>query len=125
MKKLKFYYCKECGSLNISFNNVNSSCCNCNMEELVANTVEASREKHLPVYEIKDNVLDVCVGSVIHPMIDAHYIEWICVETLKGYQVKYLKPNEEPKVSFMFSNDTPVSVYAYCNLHGLWKVEVK
>lgn len=125
MSNLKFYFCKDCGNLVISNSSVNSTCCNSSMEELVANTIDASREKHLPVYELNDNTLDVSVGSVAHPMMDVHYIEWVCVETLKGYQIKYFKPNEDPKASFMFVNDTPVSIYAYCNLHGLWKVDFK
>ena len=94
------------------------------MEELVPNTVEASSEKHLPAVTVEDGAINVNVGSVDHPMADEHYIEWVYVETENGGQRKYLKPGEEPNVTFSLGDDKAVAVYAYCNLHGLWKTEV-
>ena len=90
---------------------------------LKANTVDAAFEKHVPSVSINNNVLDVVVGSVIHPMLENHYIEFIAVETESGFMVKYLKPNEEPKASFVL-NDKAIAVYEHCNLHGLWKKEL-
>jgi superoxide reductase len=90
---------------------------------LKANTVDAALEKHVPSVSINNNVLDVVVGSVVHPMLENHYIEFIAVETESGFMVKYLKPNEEPKASFVL-NDKAIAVYEYCNLHGLWKKEL-
>jgi superoxide reductase len=95
------------------------------MEELVPNTVDASGEKHLPVYTLKDNVLEVSVGSVLHPMSKEHNISWIYVETEKGGQRKNLEVEGDPKACFCFCDDKPLSVFAYCNLHGLWKSEIK
>ena len=94
------------------------------MEELVPNTVEASNEKHLPAVTVEDGAINVNIGSVNHPMADEHYIEWVYVETENGGQRKYLKPGEEPSVTFSLGDDKAVAVYAYCNLHGLWKTEV-
>ena len=91
---------------------------------VVSNTVEASSEKHLPAVTVEDGVINVNVGSVDHPMADEHYIEWVYVETESGGQRKYLKPSEEPNVTFSLGDDKAVAVYAYCNLHGLWKTEV-
>jgi len=95
-------------------------CCGENMVELVANATDAAGEKHVPVVSVDGNTINVSVGSVAHPMIEEHFIEWIYLETEKGGQMKFLKPGEEPKASFVLENDEPVGAYAYCNLHGLW-----
>ena len=100
------------------------SCCGSAMKELVANTVEASTEKHLPDVTVLGNTVHVSVGSVLHPMEEAHHIKFIYVETERGGQRKSLKVGEEPKASFCFTDDKPIAVYEYCNLHGLWKTEL-
>ena len=95
------------------------------MEEIVANTVDAAREKHVPEVAVEGNLVKVQVGSVAHPMMDAHYIQFIILETKKGYQKQDLKPGQEPKAEFLVApGDEPVAVYEYCNLHGLWKKEI-
>jgi superoxide reductase len=99
-------------------------CCGEEMEELVANTVEASQEKHIPVVSIVGNTVLVEVGSISHPMEEKHYIQWIYLQTKHGGQRKCLAPGEEPKASFALDNDEVVAVYEYCNLHGLWKTEL-
>ena len=92
------------------------------MKEIIPGTVEASLEKHIPVYEIKDNKVYVSVGSIEHPMIPEHYIEWISLQTTCGNQRKALKPGQKPEVCFAICDCEEVeAVYAYCNLHGLWK----
>jgi superoxide reductase len=92
------------------------------MTELVPGTVDAAVEKHVPSYEVKDNVVYVTVGEVEHPMLDVHYIEWISLQTTSGNQRKVLKPNDAPKAQFaILEGDKVEAVYAYCNLHGLWK----
>ena len=127
MRNQKFYVCRTCGNLvgKIDDGKVPMVCCGKHMEELVPNTSEGAGEKHLPVYTYKDNVLEVSVGSVLHPMEAAHYIPWVYVETEKGGQRKNLEVGKEPKVRFVFTDDRPLSVFAYCNLHGLWKSEIK
>lgn len=127
MSNQKFYICEICGNLVEKVEDGKGAlvCCGQKMKELVANTKEASVEKHLPVYVLNNNILEVSVGSVLHPMIEEHYISWVYVETENGIQRKMLKVNNEPKVSFSFKDDTPLAVFAYCNLHGLWKSEIK
>ena len=99
-------------------------CCGEKMTELVANTAEASKEKHLPVVTASKDSLTVKVGSVPHPMEAEHNITFVYVETEHGGQRKALKPGEKPEVTFKFADDKPTAVYAYCNLHGLWKTEI-
>ena len=92
------------------------------MKEIIPGTVEASKEKHIPVYTIEGNKVLVTVGEVEHPMQEEHYIEWISIQTKYGNQRKTLKPGEEPKKCFTIcEGDEVEAVYAYCNLHGLWK----
>ena len=122
----KFFVCKHCGNLVKLIQNggVPMVCCGEKMFELVPNTVEASMEKHLPAVTVSGDSISVQVGSVLHPMEDAHHIAFVYVATEHGGQSKCLKIGEEPKVTFCFANDTPIAVYAYCNLHGLWKTEI-
>jgi superoxide reductase len=94
------------------------------MKEHVPNTVEASVEKHLPVIEAVGDKMAVSVGSAPHPMTEEHYIAFVYAETKNGGQRKGLRPGGEPAAVFAFVEDSPVAVYAYCNLHGLWKTEV-
>ena len=126
MRNQKFYICEVCGNLVGKLDGVVAMhCCGQEMKELVPNTVEASGEKHLPVYSLKGNVLEVSVGSALHPMEENHYISFVYVETSKGGQRKSLAKGSDPKACFSFVDDVPLNVFAYCNLHGLWKVEVK
>ena len=125
--KQRFFICNSCGNL-ISFvadKGEPMTCCGSAMTELVANSVEASNEKHLPEVKVSGDTMNVQVGSVPHPMVDEHYIQFIYVETENGGQLKKLVPGNEPNAEFSFTNDKPVVVYEYCNLHGLWKTEVK
>ena len=121
---MKFYKCNTCGKIITQINetSVPTVCFGEAMSEIIAGTVEASREKHIPVYAVNGNLVEVAVGSVEHPMLPEHFIEWVVVETKSGYQVKHLKPSSLPKAEFaLVSGDEVVCVYAYCNLHGLWK----
>jgi len=124
---MKTYICRNCGNIvrMISASGVPVMCCGAKMEELVPNTVEASEEKHIPVVEVVGNEVEVKVGSVDHPMVPEHYIECIYVETEKGGQCKKLNPGEAPVATFTLKDDKAVAVYAYCNLHGLWKAEIE
>lgn len=90
--------------------------------ELVANTTDGAYEKHVPVIEHNGDSVVVKVGSVAHPMMDVHYIEWIVLETATGYQKKELKPGEKPEASFAVTEPV-VSAFEYCNLHGLWRAK--
>lgn len=121
---MKFYRCRHCGNI-IAFahsSGVPVVCCGEKMEELVPGTTDASVEKHVPVINVSGNTVTVSVGSVEHPMLEAHYIEWIALETNHGNQRVTLAPGQEPKAVFaLVEGDSPVAAYAWCNLHGLWR----
>ena len=89
--------------------------------ELTANTVDAAQEKHVPVIEINGDEVKVSVGSVEHPSLEAHYIEFIVLVTSTGMQMKWLKPGDKPEATYKLAEgDKAVSAFEYCNLHGLW-----
>ena len=120
----KFYICEHCGNIIavVKASGVPVMCCGSKMKEIVPGTVDASLEKHVPVFEVKDNKVYVTVGAVEHPMAEEHYIEWISLQTSAGNQRKVLKPGDEPKACFaLCEGETVEAVYAYCNLHSLWK----
>lgn len=120
----KFFKCEHCGNIIAMVKNtgVPVVCCGEKMKEIIPGTVDASLEKHVPVYEIKDNIVYVTVGAVLHPMEEKHFIEWISLQTSAGNQRKVLTPGAEPKAQFaLCEGETVEAVYAYCNLHGLWK----
>lgn len=123
----KFLRCDHCGNLVGVINDagVPMMCCGQKMTELVPNTTDAANEKHVPVVTVEGDVLKAVVGSVEHPMEEAHYIQWIFVETDKGGHKRTFKPGEKPEAVFNLQGEKPVVVYEYCNLHGLWKAEVK
>lgn len=122
--QLKFYVCDTCGKMiqMISDTGVPTVCCGSKMRELVPGAVDAAVEKHVPAVSVDGNSVMVTIGEVIHPMTEAHYIQWIAIETKAGSQMKELKPSQEPKAQFLLADDDElVAAYAYCNLHGLWK----
>ena len=92
--------------------------------ELVANTMDASNEKHVPVIAVSGEDVTVTVGSVEHPSLPAHYIEWIVLVTQAGFQIHYLKPGQKPAAVFK-TTEPVVAAYEYCNLHGLWMAAVE
>ena len=124
--KVKFYVCERCGNqIDMVYDSgVNPVCCGQKMKLLEAGVVEASREKHIPVVSIEDGIVKVSVGEVEHPMSAEHSIEWIVLETDRGVQRKYLAKGEAPYAEFRISDEKPVAVYAYCNLHGLWRADI-
>lgn len=122
--ELKFFKCEHCGNIieMVKDEGVPVVCCGQIMTELVAGTSDGAREKHVPVYKVNGSTVHVSVGEVAHPMIPEHYIEWIALQTKTGVQRKELKPGEKPEACFaLCDGDEVVAVYAYCNLHGLWK----
>lgn len=122
--KAKFYLCEVCGNLVglIKDGGGQLVCCNQPMVKLEANTTDEGQEKHVPVAERKDGKIVVEVGSVAHPMTDKHLIEWIAVLSDEGTERISLSPDGEPKAVFCDKHNA--EVYAYCNLHGLWKANV-
>ena len=126
MAKNRFYICEKCGNIVevVNASGVTPHCCGQKMSVLEAGVVEASREKHIPEVEVLDGRVNVVVGSVLHPMAEEHSILWIELVSDKGVQRKYLNPGEAPAVSFLLKDEKPIEVYAYCNIHGLWKKEI-
>ncbi len=122
----KFFICRHCGNIvgMIKNTGVPVFCCGEKMQQLVPNSVEASGEKHVPAVTVEGDKIKVRVGSVDHPMLEEHYIEWIYVQTENGGQRKALKPGSAPEAEFSLTGDKAVAVYAYCNLHGLWVNEL-
>lgn len=126
MKENKFYICEHCGNIIGLIHNagVPMMCCGQKMTQIIPGTVEASKEKHIPVAEVVGNTVKVAVGSVEHPMAEEHHISWVYLETSKGGQRKNLEVGKAPTVEFALAEEKPVAVYAYCNLHGLWMTEL-
>ncbi len=125
-KEHKFYRCRHCGNLVGLIENagVPMICCGEPMEELKPNTVDAAQEKHVPVVTKQGNELRVNVGEVLHPMEEKHFIQWVYLQTKRGGQRKGFDPGDNPEAVFCVIDDEPVAVFAYCNLHGLWKIEL-
>lgn len=121
--KQRFFICPKCGNIVafVKSSGAPVSCCGGEMRELLPGTTEAAAEKHIPVFTVDGNTVTVEVGSVAHPMTEAHHIAWVSLETKAGNQRKELDPTGAPRVTFvMEAGDEVRAVYAYCNLHGLW-----
>ncbi len=126
MKESRFYLCTHCGNLVglIEDGGAPLMCCGEKMKKLEPGVVEASAEKHLPVVQVQGDLIKVSVGSVAHPMAQEHSIQWIYLATERGGQRKALLPGEAPEACFTLCGDKPLAVFAYCNLHGLWKTDL-
>lgn len=123
----KLYKCNTCGKIVLEVMNsgVVPTCCGGNMTLLSPKTTDGALEKHVPVYEKKGSVICITVGAEEHPMTAEHHIEFIILETNKGFYVRYLFDSEN-KVNFpgacfhLGAGEEPVSVIEYCNIHGLY-----
>lgn len=126
--ELKYFVCEHCRNVVelVHDAGVPIICCGEKMVEMKANTADAAQEKHLPVFEVKENEVIVTISSIAHPMEEAHHIAWVSLVTEQGTQRKELDPTGSVTVKFpLLPGDKVVSVYAYCNLHGLWRTEAK
>lgn len=126
--EMKFFRCKHCGQIVgiVKNTNVPIICCGEKMIELIPNTSDGAFDKHIPVVEVDGNKVTVKVGSNKHPMVEEHYIEWIAIQTESLNQRKKLNPGEEPIAEFYIDpKDKVLKVYAYCNIHGLYELEIK
>jgi superoxide reductase len=157
MNHALFYRCERCGNIVALVKSGSGvlNCCGQPMTELIANSTDGAQEKHVPVAVQKGDKIQVTVGSVIHPMVKEHYIEWIALVSGDRIEIKYLQPGMKPTAEFSMpaaqtetiftgENDEevlncegqpcnfvcppekskPITVYEYCNLHGLWKSEL-
>ena len=95
------------------------------MNFLTANTTDAAQEKHVPQVTVEGKKVSVQVGSVAHPMTEAHLIQWIYLQTKRGGQYVHLTVNDKPVAEFIVADDDePIAAYEFCNLHGLWKADI-
>ena len=120
----RFYLCKKCGNVvSMSVKGGGSLvCCGEKMEELVPNTVDASAEKHVPQYDVRDDKIVVQVGEIMHPMDEDHYINFVALEYGDTIEIHNFKPGDEPV--WVFDYQENATIYEYCNKHGLWKADV-
>lgn len=119
--ELTFVQHADCKTVLMQVGEADPGCLDTSMKPVVANTQDAALEKHVPALEYKDGALHVQIGSVEHPMLPEHHIEWILVQTKDGLMMKNLKPGDAPRAVFQVKEEDVVAVYEYCNLHGLWK----
>ena len=122
--EMKFYRCETCGQIVAIVKKTAAPvvCCGKPMKEIVPGTTDAAVEKHVPVWSVEGNTVKVRVGSAEHPMTAEHFIEWVSLSTKLGNQRKALVPGSKPEVTFgIVEGDEVEAVYAYCNLHSLWK----
>ena len=122
---MKFYKCPICGNVIVIHegNIEHVRCCGKELEELIPNTVDAATEKHVPVYNIDGDTIDVTIGEVIHPMLDEHYISFIAYVHGNNVNITKLSPHTNPVATFKYEKNS--TIYEYCNLHGLWKCDVE
>lgn len=124
---MSFYRCKHCGNITSSVINGGGTlaCCGEPMQLMKANTTDGAAEKHVPVVTVEGNKVSVNVGSVDHPMTPEHLIDFVVIETSLGKQYKGLTSEDRPHAEFALQDgEKLLAAYEYCNLHGLWKVEV-
>lgn len=125
---MKFYRCKVCGNL-VELINVGGGelvCCGEAMEKLKPKTGDEGREKHVPVVSREGNKVIVEVGSIPHPMLKEHHIEWIIIAYHNNVQRAKLKYTDKPTATFIVDENTDrIEVYEHCNIHGLWKTTYK
>ena len=121
---MKYYICEHCGNIieYVKDSGVPVMCCGQKMTEIVPGTSDGAHEKHVPVVIVDGDKVTVEVGEVEHPMVEAHYIQWIAIETTRGGQKVKLEYTDKPRAEFKLADGEEfVAAYEYCNLHGLWK----
>ncbi len=123
MSLVDFYRCEKCGNIValIKKGGGTLTCCGQAMTKLEANSTDAAKEKHVPVIAKEGGKIKVAVGSTLHPMLQEHYIEWIALVADGKVEFRFLKPGDAPKAEFEAAASG--TVFAYCNLHGLWKAD--
>ncbi|MDR1464615.1 MAG: desulfoferrodoxin FeS4 iron-binding domain-containing protein [Oscillospiraceae bacterium] len=123
----KFFRCPACGQVISVLEDagVTLTCCGQPMDKLVPNTTDAAQEKHVPVVTRSGDKVTVAIGAAPHPMLPEHFIEWIYLFQENGGQRRILTPGGAPEATFCVEFGQPLEVYAYCNLHSLWKTAVE
>ncbi len=121
-ERMQVYKCEVCGNIVMVMHAGAGQlvCCGQPMKPMMENTVDASREKHVPVIERRADGVLVKVGSAPHPMEEKHYIEWVELQADGEAHIRFLKPGEKPEALFLVKGER-ISAREYCNLHGLWR----
>ena len=128
MQEPKFFVCKHCGNVTelLFDSGVPLVCCGEPMVRMEPGTSDGAAEKHVPVYTVEGDAIHVQVGEVPHPMLPEHYIGWVWLVTRQGGQRKWLHPGDAPTADFTLApGDKPLAIFEWCNIHGLWKADVK
>jgi len=122
----QIYKCQVCGNIvEITHNGAGElHCCNKPMQEMKENTQEAATEKHIPTIKDTESGIQIIIGEVLHPMTEEHYIEWIEIITEKKVMRHHLKPGESPEMKCKVPKEKIKTIRAYCNLHGLWSLNL-
>lgn len=126
-KEPKFFVCEICGNMvgMINESDAKMVCCGQEMTEMIPNTIDAAKEKHVPVITVNNNTVSVDIGSVPHPMTPEHHIAWVYLYTTGGGQRNCLPVDGKPHADFELTpGNTVIAAYEYCNLHGLWKANL-
>lgn len=123
----KFFRCNVCGfyAVQIDGHNGPMTCCGASLQELKAGVTDASKEKHIPKVVQNGNIVTVEVGSVMHPQTEEHFIGFVYLQTQNGGQLVKLSKDKPPVASFaLVDGDKAIAAYEWCNLHGLWKLDI-
>lgn len=121
---MKYFICETCGNIMeyVRESGVPAMCCGQELTEIVPGVSDGASEKHVPVVTIEGDRVTVEIGAVEHPMTEAHYIQWIAIESTNGSQRIHLDYMDKPKAEFKLAEGEEfVAAYEYCNLHGLWE----
>lgn len=124
---MDFYRCERCGNIAVFMTGMRNTpvCCGQQMTKLEANATDAAQEKHVPQVTVEGNSVTVKIGAAPHPMTKEHHIEFLVLETSRGFQKADLTPGDAPEAVFAIARgEKPVTAYAWCNLHGLWKADI-
>ncbi|MDO4403446.1 MAG: desulfoferrodoxin family protein [Atopobiaceae bacterium] len=126
MSDVKFFKCTKCANMFVKVieGPCTPVCCGEPCVELEAGSTDAATEKHVPAVTREGGKIIAKVGEVAHPMLDAHFIQFVALATEDRLEIKKLKPGEEPVATFACDGAENVTIYEYCNLHGLWKAEI-
>ncbi|HWR31358.1 MAG TPA: desulfoferrodoxin family protein, partial [Negativicutes bacterium] len=122
MSDIGFYRCEQCGNVLAMLKNesLTRSCCSKTLTKLEPNSTDGEKEQHIPFITQNGEGIKVAVGSILHPMLPEHHIEWIALESEKKTVIIYISAGKEPRAAF--SDIRSGVVYTYCNLHGLWEM---
>ena len=123
---MRFFTCEECGTMfeYIGEAEASAMCNGQKITEVIPGTTDGAHEKHIPVVKVDGDRVIVDVGTVEHPMMEEHFIQWVVIETTNGSQRKMLHYQDKPKAEFKLTDGEKfVAAYEYCNLHGLWKAQ--